>query len=112
MIAVRVRRSAVLVMLGLALGPRVARAQDRLGLQDAINEALRTRPVLKADAESVAAAEGLRKQAGARPNGEFQFSNENLRRGQDYTRDVDTLAVVTQPFDLTGRRDARIAVAD
>src|SRR5262249_36471787 len=90
--------------------PGLARAQSRLGLQDAIDEALRVRPDLKADAERIAAAEGLRQQAEVRPNGEFQFSNENLRPGQTYSRDVDTLAVLTQPLDLTGRRGARIGI--
>src|SRR6185436_10842179 len=77
-----------------------------------IDEALRARPLLEAEAGRVSAAQGLREQAAARSNAEFQFSNENLRPGQTYGRDVDTMAVVTQPLDLAGRRDARMAVAD
>src|SRR5437868_2532026 len=54
----------------------------------------------------------MRKQAGLRPNPEFQFQNENLRPGQTYGRDVDTLAMINQPLDLVGKRSQRMAVAD
>jgi cobalt-zinc-cadmium efflux system outer membrane protein len=105
-------RLGVLAALMIAGAPSVANAQERLSLSDAISEALRTRPILQADAARVSAAEGLLRQAAARPNAEFQFSNENLRPGQTYSRDVDTLAVLTQPLDLAGRRGARIDVAE
>jgi len=59
----------------------------------------------------VSAAEGLKKQAGLRPNPEFQFQNENLRPGQTYGRDVDTLAMINQPLDVLGKRKQRVALA-
>jgi cobalt-zinc-cadmium efflux system outer membrane protein len=59
----------------------------------------------------VSAAEGLKKQAGLRPNPEFQFQNENLRPGQTYGRDVDTLAIINQPLDVLGKRKQRVAFA-
>jgi cobalt-zinc-cadmium efflux system outer membrane protein len=71
-----------------------------------------SRASLKAEAERVTAAEGLRKQAGLFPNPEFQFQNENLRPGQTYGRDVDTLAFINQPLDILGKRKVRIAAAD
>jgi cobalt-zinc-cadmium efflux system outer membrane protein len=46
------------------------------------------------------------------PNPEFQFQNENLRPGQTYGRDVDTLALINQPLDILGKRKWRIAAAD
>src|SRR5580698_8458184 len=87
-------------------------AQTRLSLDDAINRALQSRASLKAEAERITAAQGLRKQAGLFPNPEFQFQNENLRPGQTYTRDVDTLAFINQPLDILGKRKVRIAAAD
>jgi cobalt-zinc-cadmium efflux system outer membrane protein len=87
------------------------RAQARLSLQEAVNQALQTRASLKAEAERVTVAEGLRKQAGLFPNPEFQFQNENLRPGQTYTRDVDTLAMINQQLDVLGKRKQRIAAA-
>ena len=54
---------------------------------------------------------GLKKQAGLRPNPEFQFQNENLRPGQTYGRDVDTLAMINQPLDVLGKRRQRMALA-
>ena len=54
----------------------------------------------------------MRKQAAAIPNPEFQFQNENLRPGQTYGRDVDTLAMINQPLDILGKRRERITVAD
>jgi len=88
------------------------RAQIRLSLQEAVNEAIQSRASLKADAEQVNIAEGLRKQAGVIPNPEFQFQNENLRPGMTYTRDVDTLAMINQPLDILGKRKQRMLVAD
>ncbi len=87
-------------------------AQTRLSLQEAIDKAVATRASLKADAERVSAAKGLKQQAGLIANPEFQFSNENLRPGQTYTQDVDTLAYVTQPLDILGKRKQRIAAAE
>ncbi|HEV2198508.1 MAG TPA: TolC family protein [Bryobacteraceae bacterium] len=86
-------------------------AQSRLSLREAIDKALQSRASLKAEAERVSAAEGLRKQAGLVANPEFQFQNENLRPGQTYTRDVDTLALINQPLDILGKRKQRIALA-
>jgi cobalt-zinc-cadmium efflux system outer membrane protein len=82
-----------------------------LSIDEAVRRALASRASLKAEAERIAAAEGLRKQAGAIPNPEFQFQNENLRPGQHYTRDVDTLALINQPLDVLGKRRARLAAA-
>jgi outer membrane protein, heavy metal efflux system len=95
----------------VTLGPSVRGAEATLSLQEAIDQALASRVSLKADAERVSIAQGLRKQAGAIPNPEFQFQNENLRPGQTYTRDVDTLAMINQPLDVLGKRPARIAAA-
>lgn len=94
------------------LVPCVSLAQTRLSLDDALRKALQSRASLKAEAERVTAAEGLRKQAALFPNPEFQFQNENLRPGQTYSRDVDTLALINQPLDILGKRKVRIAAAD
>jgi cobalt-zinc-cadmium efflux system outer membrane protein len=87
-------------------------AQLRLSLDEAVNRALQSRASIKAEAERIPAAEGLRKQARLYPNPEFQFQNENLRPGQTYGRDVDTLALINQPLDILGKRKVRIAAAE
>jgi outer membrane protein, heavy metal efflux system len=89
-----------------------ALAQQTLTVREAVDRALASRPSLKAEAERVTVAEGLRQQAAARPNPEFQFQNENLRPGQTYSRDVDTLAYVVQPLDILGKRGRRIDAAE
>ncbi|MGA2713871.1 MAG: TolC family protein [Bryobacteraceae bacterium] len=104
-------RKKVFFMLSFLI-PCSAPAQTRLSLDDAINRALQSRASLKAEAERITAAEGLRRQAALFPNPEFQFQNENLRPGQTYTRDVDTLAFINQPLDILGKRKVRIAAAD
>lgn len=93
------------------LASLACQAQPRLSLQAAVDSALQSRASLKAEQERVYAAEGVRKQAALLPNPEFQFQNENLRPGQTYTRDVDTLAMINQPLDVLGKRKQRIAVA-
>src|SRR5213076_1566986 len=92
--------------------PAICRGQDRLTLQEAVDTALRSRALLKAEAERVNVAEGRKQQAGLLPNPEFQFGNENLRPGQTYSRDVDTLAYLTWPLDVLGKRGQRVALAE
>ncbi len=99
-----------LTLLELSV-PAPCGAQSRLSLQEAVDTAFRSRALLKAEAERVAAAEGRQRQAGLIPNPDFQFGNENLRPGQTYTRDVDTLAYVTWPLDILGKRGERVAFA-
>src|SRR5450755_1658634 len=100
---------APVVLIGLNTG--LCQAQARLSQEEAVNRALQSRASLRAEGERVSAAEGLKKQAGLRPNPEFQFQNENLRPGQTYGRDVDTLAMINQPLDVLGKRRQRIALA-
>ena len=100
---------SALLMIGIA-GSN-ASAQQALSLREAVDKALASRPSLKAEAERVGVAEGMRQQAGALPNPEFQFQNENLRPGQTYSRDVDTLAYVVQPLDVLGKRGRRVDAA-
>ena len=95
----------------VASAPLAAGAQTRLSLQDAVTAALQGRPALKAEAERVTVAEARLTQAGLWPNPELQFSNENLRPGQTYTRDVDTMAVISQPLDILGKRRGRVDAA-
>jgi len=99
-----------LLMVGVAAAPPAA--QEALSLRQAVDRALAARPSLKAEAERVSVAEGMRQQAGALPNPEFQFQNENLRPGQTYSRDVDVLAYVVQPLDVVGKRSRRVDAAE
>lgn len=101
--------SAIGLAVTIAAAP--VSAQTTLSISEAVDRALAGRPALKAEAERVAAAEARIRQAGAWSNPEVQFTNENLRRGQSYTNDVDTLAVVTQPLDVLGKRGWRVDVA-
>ncbi len=50
----------------------------------------------------------LRDRRVCEPNPEFLFQNENLRPGQTYTRDVDTVAYINQPLDFMGKRTHRM----
>lgn len=106
------RRALSLVALLELADPSWCMAQPSLSLRDAVDQALQSRASLKAEAERVQAAEGRTRQAGLRPNPEFQFGNENLRPGQTYSRDVDVLAYVTWPLDLLGKRSQRVALAE
>lgn len=100
------------LMIVAWLAPALCEAQTRLGLEQAVEVALQSRPLLKADAERVAAADGRTRQAGLLPNPQLQFGNENLHPGQTYSRDVDTLAYVTWPLDVLGKRGQRVAAAE
>ena len=106
------RKCVCFSLLGASLCTTLSGGQALLSVDQAITQALESRASLRADSERISVAEGMRKQAGLRPNAEFQFQNENLRPGQTYSRDVDTLATIDQPLDLLGKRGQRIAVAD
>ena len=106
-----IRKSAFQIVIIILAGGLCSSAQTQLGLSDAIATALRSRASLQAEAERVSVAAGLLRQAGLFPNPEFQFQNENLRPGQTYTRDVDTLALISQPLDILGKRRQRVAAA-
>ncbi len=105
-------RSALCALVLFEWTAAPAAAQEALSLQQAVDKALDARASLKAEAERVAIAEGVKQQAGALPNPEFQFQNENLRPGQHYGSDVDTLAYVIQPLDVLGKRGRRVDAAE
>jgi len=105
-------RAICTALLLMGIGAANASAQQPLSLREAVDRALASRPSLKAEAERVSVAQGLRQQAAALPNPEFLFQNENLRQGQTYSRDVDTLAYVVQPLDVLGKRGRRVEAAD
>jgi cobalt-zinc-cadmium efflux system outer membrane protein len=107
----RNRKLLLLIAIALDLAGACS-AQLKLSLDDAITQALESRASLKAENERVLAARGIKRQASLRPNPEFLFQNENLRPGQTYTRDVDTVAYITQPLDILGKRAGRISVAE
>jgi cobalt-zinc-cadmium efflux system outer membrane protein len=105
-------RLGVLIWLLIFIGvPPRCEAQSTLSLQEATSKALATRATLRAEAERVSAAQGLEKQSRLIANPTFQFENQNLRSGMDYSVDVDTYAFLTQPLDILGKRKQRIAVA-
>lgn len=103
----REHKPTLLLVIGLIFAG-LSNAQSRLSLEDAIKQAIESRASLKAENERIAAARGLEKQASLRQNPEFLFQNENLRPGQTYTRDVDTVAYVIQPLDVMGKRSHRM----
>ena len=98
-------------ILLIGYSANLCQAQAPLSQEEAVNKALQSRASIKAEAERVSTAGGMKKQAGIRPNPEFQFQNENLRPGQTYGRDVDTLAMINQPLDVLGKRKQRVAFA-
>lgn len=90
----------------------VAIAQAPLSLDDAVREALKQRPELHAAEQRVDAGNDLRRQAALIPNPRLFLQSENIRASDfDYGRDADTFAYVSEVFETSGRRQARIAIA-
>lgn len=105
-------RFAALIWVFVLIGASPqCEAQTPLSLQEATSKALASRATLRAEAERVSVAQGLEKQSRLIANPTFQFENQNLRPGMDYSVDVDTYAFLTQPLDILGKRKQRIAVA-
>ena len=89
--------------------------QIRLTLADAVSEALSGNPQLASAAARVAAAEGLRHQAGLGPNPRLIVQSENTRfYGSppfSYSRDADSYAILAQSIETGGKRQRRVELA-
>ncbi len=104
------RRSFLLVLFPLA-----AFGQTTLSLREAVSQAMQTHPLLAAGAERTAVSEGLRRQAGLRPNPRLILQTENLRAhgspGFRLGQDADTFAYLSQTLETGGKRDRRVEAA-
>lgn len=79
----------------------------RLSLRQAVELALTQNPEVAAAMREVEANEGLRQQADVYPNPEISYLLEDTRRD---TR--TTTLLLNQPFELGGKRAARVAAAE
>jgi cobalt-zinc-cadmium efflux system outer membrane protein len=82
-----------------------------LTLEQAIRTALTHRAELRGAENLVESAQGLRKQAAALPNPRVVYQSENLRSGMDFGGNVDTYAYASQVLEISGKRGARIGLA-
>lgn len=98
------RKIALLSLLLAAIGS--AQANAGLSLPEALAAAFAHNPELAAAGREVGVAEGERHQAGLLPNPELSWEAEDTRRD---TR--TTTVTLSQPFELGGKRGARVAVA-
>lgn len=93
----------------------VMHAQQPLSLRDAIARALESHPLLAVSAARIAVSEGLRLQAGLRPNPRLILQGENLRPygGEPFqpSREIDAFAYVTQTWQLGDKRQRRVEYA-
>lgn len=100
-------------LAGLLL--QAAGAQTELSLKDAVEEALRSNPLLDIGRDRIVVAEGLRQQAGLRFNPKLVLQSENTRPYGNpsfvYPRDTDNFAYLQQTFETAGKRDRRMEVA-
>jgi cobalt-zinc-cadmium efflux system outer membrane protein len=82
-----------------------------LSLHSALQRALAANPRLTAAERDVGIASGQRMQAGALPNPELSFEQDNSFGSGPYrgTRSAESTLQISQLFELFGKRDARIA---
>jgi outer membrane protein, heavy metal efflux system len=95
---------------GAGTGPRASRYTDPvngLSLEEAVARAIEHEPSLRAAQTSIDVAQGMRVQAGLRPNPSVSFE----RREEPGGTDNQTSVAVEWPLDLF-RRHGRVAVAD
>jgi cobalt-zinc-cadmium efflux system outer membrane protein len=90
----------------------VCPAQQTLSLEQAIDTAMRTHPLLQAGVARTAAASGILLQSGLRPNPRFVFQTENWRPGGVPTQDTDTYAYLVKPIETGGKRERRMELAE
>ncbi|WP_333571735.1 TolC family protein [Sphingomonas sp.] len=102
----------IAVLLGTALGG-VAKAQDAPPYQTLLREAASAPRATILSAE-IARAEGLAEQARARPNPTVSLLAENIAGGGPYSGlgGAENTVQLNQPFELGGKRSARVTAAD
>ena len=103
--------SAVLVAFAVSIFGSARIAAEELTLEQAIRTALTHRAELRGAENLVESAQGLRKQAAAHPNPRVVYQSENLRSGMDFSGNVDTYAYASQVLEISGKRGARIGLA-
>jgi hypothetical protein len=103
--------SAVLVALVVSIFGSARIAAEDLTLEQAIRTAQTHRAELRGAENLVESAQGLRKQATAHPNPRVVYQSENLRPGMDFSGNVDTYAYASQVLEISGKRGARIGLA-
>ena len=118
----RVRRRVRLwvplcLLLGLIQAPLPGQEiPSELDLPTAVRLALENHPALKASDAIVSGSEGLIEQGSLRPNPIFTVQTENWRFGGDPSfhvgKDLDLFAYVAQPFELGGKRERRVELAE
>jgi cobalt-zinc-cadmium efflux system outer membrane protein len=90
-------------------------AQTPLSLNEAVTAGLTNNPELQAIEHRLAASEGIRTQAGLRPNPTFTFQQENIRSGPEglpYWSWTDTFAFVEQTIETGSKRKRRVEAAE
>lgn len=109
----RLRYAAVsaAAILGALASARGAAADPAPPFKDLLAQAQANAPRLAEAAASVRQAEGLARQAAARPNPTAGVNIENFSGGGAYsgTNNAETTFSLSQPLEVGGKRDARIA---
>lgn len=86
--------------------PVWAEARD-IGIDDALQAAFANNPDLAASARDIGIAQGLREQAGLLPNPTLSWEQE----GTESNNRTTTIGI-SQPFELGGKRGARVDLAE
>lgn len=109
----RPRLAALLAASALSLAPCLAVAQTAPPLSALLAQARQNAPRLAEAQASVRQAEGLARQAGARPNPVLGVEVENALGSGPYDGfdAAETTASISQTFELGGKRPARVAAA-
>lgn len=97
-------------------GALCAEATKQLTLETAVAEALASHQLIQAAGAHLSGIEGLRLQAGFRPNPQVFLQTENWRftgePGFEPGRDLDVYAYMAQPLETGGKRGLRITAAE
>jgi len=106
------KRTSLIVLIALALGPRPAPAQDRLTLEQAVGLALQNNPLLLAAQKDAAAATGRRMQAEGIADPLLVLHEDGLafRRNADGTSDHEAMFGLEQSLEFPGKRALRAEI--
>ena len=100
----------------LLLLAAAAVGQTDISLREAVDQALRSHPLLSGAESRTALAKGIRTQVSLSPNPRLIFQTENARPhgnpGFVFGRDADNFAYLQKTFETYGKRQFRVETAD
>ena len=100
-----------LIFLSIFLAAPCYASPQVTSLSEAITRTRTSNPLLQGQKHRIESSKGLMRQADLIPNPELELEIEEFGGDRDGFNETETTIAISQPLELGGKRDARVAVA-